>query len=87
MEGKESLDRVERLWRRKTAFCQTMSTGNSVWSVQIGGKKAKQLQVLMMPYLAGPKRKKAIYLLEKYAERTSLPVRVREDFHPFGGMH
>jgi len=82
----ESLERVAPLWGRKVTFCGTSSTGNKVWSVQVGGKKAKELLVLMMPYLAGPKRKKALYLLEKYGERTCLPVRVRGSFLPFGGM-
>lgn len=86
MEDKESLERVGRLWGRKVVFCQTSSTGNSVWSVQIGGKKAKELLLLMLPYLAGPKRKKALFLLEKYADKTSLPVKARGAFVPFSGM-
>jgi hypothetical protein len=86
MEDKESLERVGRLWGRKVTFCGTSSTGNSYWSVQVGGKKAKELLLLMMPYLAGPKRKRALYLLQKYAEKTSLPVKVRDTFAPFSGM-
>lgn len=86
MEDKESLERVGRLWGRKVTFCQTSATGNSVWSVQVGGKKAKELLALMMPYLAGPKRKKALYLLGKYGEKSSLPINAREHFVPFGGM-
>jgi hypothetical protein len=53
---------------------------------QVGGKKAMELLQLMMPYLAGPKKKKALYLLQKYADRTSLPVKVKDTFFPFSGM-
>jgi hypothetical protein len=39
MEDKESLERVGRLWGRKVTFCQTSSTGNSVWSVKSVARK------------------------------------------------
>ena len=86
MEDKESLERLGPLWGRKVTCCGKSSTGNDVWSVQVGGKKAKELLFLMMPYLSGSKRKKALYLLQKYAERTTLPVKVRDSFVPFSGM-
>jgi hypothetical protein len=57
-----------------------------VFGVSEGGKKAKELLVLMTPHLAGPKRKKALYLLDKYTERTSLPVKVRETLLQSGRM-
>jgi hypothetical protein len=86
MEDKESLDRVARLWGRKTTLAQTSSVGNKVWSVQVGGKKALDLLRLMLPYMAGPKRKRGLYLLDKYKDRTSFPVLRREDFSPFRGL-
>ena len=86
MEDKESIERLGRLWGRKAVFCQKSSTGNDVWSVAIGGKKALELMALMMPYLEGPKKKKAVYLLSKFQERTSLPVNNRNDFRPFEGL-
>jgi hypothetical protein len=86
MEDRDSLERVAKLWGRKTTFNGKSSTGNSVWSVRVGGRKAIELLALMMPYLSGPKRKKAFYQLEIYAGRTGLPVENREAFQPFGGM-
>lgn len=86
MEDKESLERVARVWGRKVSFCQKSSTGNDVWSVQIGGKKAMELLRLVLPYFGGVKKKKALYLLTKYGERTSQSVRTKEDFRPFGGV-
>jgi hypothetical protein len=86
MEDKESLDRVATLWGRKTTFCQESSVGNDVWRVQIGRKKAQALLRLILPYLGGIKRKKALYLLAKYDQRAALPVKDRESFKPFGGM-
>ena len=86
MEDRDSLDRVARLWGRKTAYCGTSSTGSKVWRVQIGGEKAKELLGLMVPCLAGPKRAKAPYLLAEDSGRTSLPVKRCEDSVPFGEM-
>jgi len=86
MEDKEPLDYVARLWGRKTTFCQTSSTGNKVWAVQIGGKKAKELLKLMTPFLSGPKRKKALFLLDKYKDSTTLRVQRPEDFVPSSGL-
>jgi len=86
MEDKESIERLGKLWGRKAVFCQKSSTGNDVWSVAIGGKKALELMELMMPYLEGPKKRKAVYLLSKYHELTSLPVENRNDFRPFEGL-
>jgi hypothetical protein len=86
MEDRESLDQVARLWGRKTTFCQKSSTGNDVYSVQIGGQKAKELLSLVLPYLRGIKRQKATYLLAKYYKRTSLPVKRRQEFRPFSDM-
>jgi len=86
MEDKEPIDHVARLWGRKTTPSGYRSTGNKVWGVQIGGKKAKELLRLMMPYLAGPKRKKALFLLHKHRYRTTLPVPSREGFIAFRGL-
>jgi len=40
----------------------------------------------MLPYLAGDKRRKALYMLEKYKHRTSMPVLAPRNFKGFGGM-
>jgi len=40
----------------------------------------------MLPYLAGDKRRKALYMLEKYKHRTSMPVLDLRNFKAFGGM-
>jgi hypothetical protein len=80
MEDKESMERLGRLWGRKVVFCQKSSTGNDVWSVGIGGKKALGLMALMMPYLEGAKKRKAVYLLSKYQDRTTMSVKKRSDF-------
>jgi hypothetical protein len=83
MEDKESLERVGRTWVRKTTSCGTNSKGDSVWSVQTRGEKAKDPLGLVVPYLAGSKKKKALCLLDRCAERTSLPVKGLESFLPF----
>jgi len=86
MEDKESIDRVAQLWGRSTTLCQKSSTGNNVWSAQVGGRKALDLMQSILPYLSGPKKKKAIYLMTKYAGRKTLPVERREKFKPFGDL-
>jgi hypothetical protein len=62
------------------------SSGNDYWTVQIGERKANDLLRLVLPYSEGVKKKKAMYLLNKYGERTPLPVAKKEDFRPFGGL-
>jgi len=86
MEDKESLERVGRLWGRKVTLYGKSSSGNDYWTVQIGGRKANDLLRLVLPYFEGVKKKKAMYLLNKYGERTTLPVAKKEDFRPFGGL-
>ncbi|GEM_PF-2948346 len=86
MEDKESLERVGRLWGRKVTLSGKSSSGNDYWTVQIGERKANDLLRLVLPYSEGVKKKKAMYLLNKYGERTPLPVAKKEDFRPFGGL-
>jgi hypothetical protein len=86
MEDRESVDRVPTLWGRQTCFCLGSSVGNDVWSAQIGGQKAKEQLGLVMPYLAGVKRKKALQLISKSERATTLGVKDRGSFKPFEGM-
>jgi hypothetical protein len=87
MEDKESLDRLARMWGKSVSFCQRSSVGNDVWRVYVHGQKAYDLLKIMLPYLAGEKRRKALYLLKKYRKKTSLPVTSPSEFHAFGGMN
>jgi len=86
MEDRDSIDYVGRLWGRSATPCQRTSVGNNVWRVQVGGKKAMELLRLILPYLRGIKRKKAMFLLSMYALRTMSHVADRESFRPFGEM-
>jgi hypothetical protein len=86
MEDKESLTRLAGLWGAKVTFCQKSSVGNDVWRVYVHGKKAYDLLKIMLPYLAGDKRRKALYMLEKYKHRTAMPVLDSMNFRAFGGM-
>lgn len=86
MQDKDSVDRVAHLWGRSTTLCQKSSIGNGVWSVQVGGRNALELIRFILPYLSGPKKKKAIYLLAKYNGKVTLPVNRRVEFKPFSDL-
>ena len=87
MEDKESLARLAKMWAVRVIFCQKSSVGNDVWRVYVHGKKAYDLLRIVLPYLSGEKRKKALYLLRKYKNRTSLPVLSPQKFKAFGGIN
>ena len=87
MEDNESLSGLGEMWGVHMNFCQKSSVGNDVWRVYVHGKKAYDLLKLVLPYLYGPKRKKALYLLKKYKSRTSIPVSEPSRFKAFGGQN
>jgi hypothetical protein len=74
MEDVQSLNRLGRIWGSSTIYNGKNSVGNDVWRVHVCGKKAYDLLRIVLPYLAGKKRSRAIYILKKYGIRTSLPV-------------
>ncbi|MDV3278146.1 MAG: hypothetical protein LYZ69_06740 [Nitrososphaerales archaeon] len=86
MEDKASLDRLARMWGARVNFCQKSSVGNDVWKVCVHGTKAYDLLKLVLPYLAGEKREKALYLLKKYRYRKSFVSSEPKKFVAFGGM-
>lgn len=86
MEDKASLDHLAKIWGTRTGFCQKSSVGNDVWRVSVSGKKAYDLLELVLPYLAGEKRKKAMYLLKKYKHKKSLRFAEPIEFKAFSGM-
>lgn len=86
MEDRESLALLAKMWGKRVSFCQRSSVGNDVRRVYLHGKKAYDLLKMMLPYLAGEKRRKALYLLKKYRTKTSLPVSDPRRFKAFGGM-
>lgn len=86
MEDKASLRRLSRMWGTRVTFCQKSSTLNDVWQVAATGKRAYDLLRLVLPHLAGIKRKKALYILKKYKDRKSIPVKDPKSFRSFGDM-
>jgi len=86
MEDKISLDRLAKMWDTRTTFCQKSSVGNDVWRVCVSGKKAYDLLKLMLPYLSGEKRKKALYLLTKYKQKKAFRYSNPVEFRAFRRM-
>jgi hypothetical protein len=86
MEDKESVDRLAQLWGRKATLRARSSTGNDAWGLQVGGKKALGLIKLMMPYVEGPDKRKAIFLLARHKTRTSIPVKSKLELRRFEGL-
>lgn len=86
MEDGASLERLAKMWGTRTNFCQKSSVGNDVWRVCASGKKAYDLLKLVLPYLFGEKRKKAIYLLKKYKHTKSLRFSDPVSFKAFSGL-
>ncbi|MDV3292793.1 MAG: hypothetical protein LYZ70_00810 [Nitrososphaerales archaeon] len=86
MEDKESLARVASHWGVGVRHDGMSSVGNEVWRVVATGRRALDLLKMLLPYLAGTKKRRAEYLLSKYTERTSAPVVDRKKFKPFSGM-
>jgi hypothetical protein len=86
MEDKESLSLLVRMWGKRVYFCQKTPIGNGVWRIYVHGQKAYDLLKIVLPYIAGEKRKKSLYLLRKYRNRTSLPVSDPKIFEPVGGV-
>ena len=86
MEDKASLERLAMMWGSRARFCQKSSVGNDVWRVCVHGKKAYDLLKLVLPYLAGDKMKKALYLLKKYKHRKSFRFSAPDKFVAFSDM-
>ncbi len=86
MEDKASLNRLGAMWGSSTIFDQKSSVGNDVWRVYVCGRKARDLLKIVLPYLAGKKRKRALYILKKYRKRTSIPVDNSTSFIRFEGL-
>jgi len=86
MEDRASLNRLAKMWGARAAFCQKSSVGNDVWRVVVSGKKAYDLLRLVLPYLSGEKRKKAMYLIKKYKKRRSIRFSSLLKFKAFRGM-
>jgi hypothetical protein len=86
MEDKQSLVRLGMMWGARVTFCQKSSVGNDVWRVYVSGRRALDLLQIILPYLSGPKRRKAIYLLKKYKGKRTIPALDPERFKAFGGM-
>lgn len=84
MEDKQSLIRLAKMWGAHVGFCQKSSVGNDVWRVNVQGKKAYDLMKIILPYLSGEKRRKALHLLKKCGKRTSLVVVNPKSFEAFG---
>jgi hypothetical protein len=86
MEDRASLDRLAKMWGTRTRFCQKSSVGNDVWRVVVSGKKAYDLLELVLSYLSGEKRNKAMYLLKKYKRKKSFRFSDPIEFKAFSGM-
>jgi len=86
MEDKASLNRLGAMWGCSTIHDQKSSVGNDVWRVYVCGRKARDLLRIVLPYLAGKKRKRALYILKKYSKRTSIPVDDPASFRRFEGL-
>lgn len=86
MEDKASLNRLGAIWGCSTIYDQKSSVGNDVWRVYVSGRKARDLLRIVLPYLAGKKRRRALYILKKYRKRTSIPVDDPASFRRFEGL-
>jgi hypothetical protein len=86
MEDKASLNRLGAMWGCSTIYDQKSSVGNDVWRVYVSGRKARDLLRIVLPYLAGKKRRRALYILKKYRKRTSIPVDDPASFRRFEGL-